>query len=106
MKARYEQLNMIEEKRLTTICHGQLYQSRMARAFNKKIRPREFNSGDMVLKKILPNQEDARGKWAPNYEGPYVVKHAFSGGALILQDMDGKELPKPVNTDAVKRFYA
>jgi len=31
----------------------------------------------------------------PNYEGPYVVKKAFSGGALILTRMDGEELPLP-----------
>ena len=40
VKARYEQLNVIEEKQLTAICHGQLYQKRMARAFNKKVLPR------------------------------------------------------------------
>ena len=97
---------MIEGKRLAAICHGQLYQSRMTRAFNKKVRPRTFQPGDLVLKKALPNQEDQKGKWAPNYEGPYVVKHALSGGALILTSMDGNELSKPINSDAVKRYYA
>ncbi|XP_054811516.1 uncharacterized protein LOC129312805 [Prosopis cineraria] len=106
IRTRFEQLNMIEEKRLIAMCHGQLYQKRMARAFDKKLRPREFSAGDLVLKKILPNQEDNRGKWAPTYEGPYVVKHAFSGGALILADMDGQELAKPINADAVKRYFA
>ena len=77
-----------------------------AAAFNKKIRPKEYQTGDLVLKKILPNQEDDRGKWAPTYEGPYIVKHAFSGGALILTDMEGYELPKPINADAVKKYYA
>ena len=75
----YEQLNLINEKWLTTICHGQLYHKRMARAFEKKVKPRTFQPGDLVLKKILPNQKDNRGKCAPNYEGPYVVKKAFSG---------------------------
>ena len=42
----------------------------------------------------------------PNYEGPYVVKKFFSGGMLILTMMDGEELSLPVNSDAVKRFYA
>ncbi len=46
--------------------------------------------GDLVLKKILPLQTDFRGKWMPNWEGPYVVKKAFSGGALILSEIDGK----------------
>ena len=88
------------------MCHGQLYQARMAKAFSKKMRPREFKAGDLVLKKILPNQEDDRGKWSPNYEGPYIVKNAFSGGALILTNLEGQELPRPVNADAVKKYYA
>ena len=59
-----------------------------------------------MLKKILLNQQDQRGKWAPNWDGPYVVKIAFSGGALILTEMDGNELPSPINSDAVKKYYA
>ncbi|PKI56500.1 hypothetical protein CRG98_023138 [Punica granatum] len=48
-KQRYEQLNLIDEKRLTALCHGQCYQQRMPRAFNKKVRLREFIPGDLVL---------------------------------------------------------
>jgi hypothetical protein len=59
-----------------------------------------------VLKKILPIHKDSRGKWTPNYEGPYVVKKAFSGGALILTTMDGEDFALPVNSDAVKKYYA
>ena len=33
------------------MCHGQLYQHRIERAFNKKIRPKVFEEGDLVLKK-------------------------------------------------------
>ncbi|RDY06368.1 hypothetical protein CR513_09656, partial [Mucuna pruriens] len=56
-----------------------LYQKRVKKAFDKKVRPRIFKKRDMVLKRVLPNLKDSRGKWAPNYEGPYVVKQAFSG---------------------------
>ena len=38
-----------------------------------------FKEGDMVLKKISLGEDQS--KWAPNYEGPYVVKKAFSEGA-------------------------
>ncbi|XP_039012179.1 uncharacterized protein LOC120141335, partial [Hibiscus syriacus] len=106
VQARYDQLNLIEEKRLKAICHGQMYQKRMIRAHGKKVRLREFHEGDLVLKRILPIQKDFRGKWMPNWEGPYVVKKAFSGGALVLTEMDGSELPYPVNSDAVKRYFA
>ncbi|XP_050875865.1 uncharacterized protein LOC127079525, partial [Lathyrus oleraceus] len=100
---RFDQLNLIDEKRLTSLCHGQLYQKWLKRAFDKKVRVREFREGDLVLKKILPIHKDSRGKWTPNYEGPYVVKKAFSGGALILTTMDDEELSHPVNSDAVKK---
>ncbi|XP_038997785.1 uncharacterized protein LOC120122746 [Hibiscus syriacus] len=106
MQARYNQLNLIEEKRLKAICHGQMYQKRMIRAHNKKVHPREFQEEDLVLRKILPIQKDFRGKWMPNWEGPYVVNKAFSGGALILTKIDGLELPNPVNVDADKKYFA
>jgi len=87
------------------VCHGQLYQRRMKKAFDKKVCPRVFHEGELVLKKILPIQNDHRGKWTLNYEGPYMVKKAFSSGALILTRMDGEELSLSVNYKAVKKFY-
>ena len=62
--------------------------------------------GDLVLKKILSFKPDSRGKLTPNYEGSYVVKRAFLGGALILTTMDGEEFTRPVNVDAVKKYFA
>ena len=106
VQARYDQLNLIEEKRLKALCHDQLYQKRMIRAHDKKVRPRQFREGDLLLKKILPNQQDQRGKWAPNWDGLYVVKRVFTGGALILLEMDGNDLSSPINSDAVKKYYA
>ena len=50
-RSRYKQLNMLDEKRMIAMCHGQLYQRRTERAFNKKVRPRVFEKGDLVLKK-------------------------------------------------------
>ncbi|RDX65817.1 hypothetical protein CR513_55492, partial [Mucuna pruriens] len=102
IQQRLDQLNLIEEKRLAALCHGQLYQRRIKNTFDKKARPRMFKKGDMVLKKILPNVKDQRGKLTPNYEGPYVVKHTFSGGALILTDAEGQDLKHSVNVDSVK----
>ncbi|XP_070013323.1 uncharacterized protein [Nicotiana sylvestris] len=55
IKTRLEQLSLIDEKRLAAVCHGQLYQQRMARAYNKKVRPRKFEVVQLVLKRILPH---------------------------------------------------
>ena len=66
VQARYEQLNLIEKKRMKAICHGQLYQKRMMRAHDKKIRPKQFQEGELVLKRISQNRQDPRKKWSPN----------------------------------------
>ena len=50
VQARYEQLNLIEKKGMKATCHGQLYQKRMMRAHDKKIRSRQFQEGELVLK--------------------------------------------------------
>ncbi|XP_016578861.1 uncharacterized protein K02A2.6-like [Capsicum annuum] len=40
IRSRIEQLMLIDEKRLDAVCHGQLYQNKMIKAFNKKFKPR------------------------------------------------------------------
>ena len=75
-------------------------------AYNKKVHPRSFREGDLVLKRILQFQKDHRGKWTPNYESPLVVKFFFSRGALLLTNMDDVELKNPMNLDYVRRYYA
>src|ERR1051325_6717777 len=67
-----DQLNLIEEKRMSALCYGQLYHKRMKKAFDKKVRPRVFREGGLVLRNIISLNSDSRGKWTPNYEGPYV----------------------------------
>jgi len=96
---------MISERRLAAICHHQLYQRRMAKAYDRKFRPREFKEGDLVLRKVLSLPGEDRSKWAPNYEGPYIVKKTFSGGALLLTRTDEEDVVRLVNSDSVKKYY-
>ena len=35
-QTRYDQLDLIEEKRLTAMCHGQLYQQRMKKVLIRR----------------------------------------------------------------------
>ncbi|XP_015168625.1 uncharacterized protein [Solanum tuberosum] len=105
IRIRSENLALIDGKRINVVCHGQLYQNRMARAFIKKVRPRHFLLGQLVLKRIFPNQDEAKGKFSPNWQGPYIVSRLLTGGALIFAEMDGEVWPKPINSNVVKRYY-
>ncbi|XP_075103529.1 uncharacterized protein LOC142178100 [Nicotiana tabacum] len=101
-----EQLMLIDEKIMDVVCHGHLYHNRMASAFNKRVKPRQFTPRQLVLKKIFSHQEEAKWKFAPNWQGPYVVHQERSGRALILAEMDGRFSTKPINSDTVKIYYA
>ncbi|XP_015170394.1 uncharacterized protein [Solanum tuberosum] len=105
IRSRHEQLMLIDEKRMDVVCHGQLYQNRMTKSFNKKVKPRQFTSGQLELKKIFPHQRKAKEKFAPNWRGPYMVHRVLSGGAVILAEMDGRVSTKPINSDAIKKYY-
>ena len=52
-QARFDQLNLIEGKRLAAMSHGRLYQSRVKNAFDKRVCSPKFSEGNLVLKKVF-----------------------------------------------------
>ena len=107
IRQRYDQLNLINERRLEALDRLQVYQRRMARAYNKKVRNVDppLKAGDFVLKLLKETHSDPRGKFRPNWEGPYVIKKVLQKGAVRLMDMDGNEFINPVNVDKLRRYY-
>ncbi|RVW62380.1 Transposon Tf2-2 polyprotein [Vitis vinifera] len=49
-QARFDQLNLLDERRLRAADHVQAYQRKMARAFKKRVKPRPLQKGDLVLR--------------------------------------------------------
>ncbi|XP_070019996.1 uncharacterized protein [Nicotiana sylvestris] len=84
--SRYEQLAFIDRKRMNAVCHSQHYQNRMSRAFNKRVKPRQFAPGQLVLKKIFSHQDEAKGKFSPNWQGSYIGHRVQIGGALTCKN--------------------
>ncbi|XP_070029034.1 uncharacterized protein [Nicotiana sylvestris] len=79
VKRRYEQLALVDGKRMNAVCHGQLYQNRMSRAFNKREKPRQFTPGQEVLKKFVSYQDEAKGKFSPNWFRQDLVEGLLFG---------------------------
>jgi hypothetical protein len=105
LQGRFVELMMFDERRLRALYHVQGYQRRIARAFNKKVKPRDLVEGDLVTKEIRATVLDPRGKFRPKRAGPYVIKTILSGGAARLIDLDGNEFSTLVNLDQLKRYY-
>ncbi|XP_034674313.1 uncharacterized protein LOC117905510, partial [Vitis riparia] len=72
-QARFDQLNLLDERRLRAADHVRAYQRKMARAFKKRVKPRPLHVGDLVLKVIRGLIRDPRGKFRPNWSGPYFI---------------------------------
>ena len=66
VESRLAQLTLLDEKRMKAMYYSQLYQKRIARAYNKKIKPCKIKEGDLVLKLTRPIMTDPRGKFKPN----------------------------------------
>ena len=67
-------LDLMDEVRMNAEQRTTRYKNLMARQYNAMVKPRHFNIGDLVLKKVnLATRNPAYGKLGPNWEGPYSV---------------------------------
>ena len=87
--ARFDQLNLLDEKRLRAADHVQTYQRKMARAFRKRVKPRPLQKRDLVLRILKGLVGDPRGKFRPTWSGPYVIRELTSKRATWLTDLNG-----------------
>jgi hypothetical protein len=59
-------LDLVEEKRDKARVRTSAYKEKAARYYNKKVKPRSFNIGDWVLRKITSTAKDpTEGKLGP-----------------------------------------
>ena len=70
----YDQLSLLDERRLRAADHVQAYQRKMTRAFRKRVKPRKFQKGDLVLKVLRGLIGDPRGKFRSTWSGIYVIR--------------------------------
>ena len=87
-----------------TLCSHSDLPEKDSKIFNKKVKPGKIKAGDMVLKQSRAIVFDLRGKFRPNWEGPYLVKTVLPKGAARISDLEGNEFIEPVNLDYLKKY--
>ena len=80
-QSQFDQLNLLDERRMRVAYHIQAYQRKMARAFKKRVKPRLVQRCDLVLRVFRGLITDPRGKFIPNWSGPYVIRELTLEGA-------------------------
>uniref|UniRef100_A0A2N9IZI8 Uncharacterized protein n=1 Tax=Fagus sylvatica TaxID=28930 RepID=A0A2N9IZI8_FAGSY len=99
-------LDLLDEARGKAAQRIALYQGRMARYYNTRVKLRRFEVGDWVLRKVSQATKDpSQGKLGPNWEGPYKVTQYYRRGTYHLEDRHGKKLPHPWNAEHLKKYY-
>ena len=77
----------------------------MARYYNRKVKVKRFNTGDLVLKKISQATKDSsQGKLGLAWEVPYEVIRHSKEGSYYLKSLNGQELPRPWNIEHLKKY--
>ena len=77
----------------------------MTRVFRKRVKPRKFQKGNLVLKVLRGLISDPRGKFRLTWSGLFVIRYLTREGAGWLTDLDENQFTEPVNVDQLKKFY-
>ena len=82
------------------------YKNLMARQYDAIVKPRRFNIGDLILKRVtLAIRNPAYGKLGPNWEGPYRVINCKRQGLYYLEALDGRRLERPWNVEHLRKDH-
>ncbi|KAM0886071.1 hypothetical protein ACQ4PT_029946 [Festuca glaucescens] len=102
-KALEDDVDALDEARDVTLARSTAYQKNLRNYHNRRLRPRSFNVGDLVLRL----KQDSHNKLESPWERPYIVTEVIPGGAYRLQDKkSGAAVANPWNVAQLRRFYA
>ena len=78
----------------------------MTKHYNSKVRHKDFQVGDLVLRKVMDAIKDtSQGKLGPNWGRPHRVASWHRKGTYHLKTLDGQKLHHPWNTEHLKNYY-
>ena len=82
------------------------YQQKIAEYYNKRVKLRQLDIGDLVLRKVSTATKDPnQGKLGPTWEGPYRVVHYSRRGSYHLETLDGQKLLHLWNIENLKKYH-
>ena len=106
MEARYVELIELEEIRGHAVQMIEKDQTLVKIWFDKKVREKTFQEGDLVPKWDADWAKPGRhSKFDAIWSGPYMVTGCKSSNAFQLSTLDGEELSIPVNGIYLKHCY-
>ena len=82
------------------------YWYKMSKYYNKRVKLRRLNIGDLVLRKVtLATKDPTQGKLGPTWEEPYKVTHYSRQDSYHLETLDRRKLQRPWNIEHLKQYH-
>ena len=102
-----DNVDEVTDKRMRALKEIEKYKFRVARAYNKKVKDKSFQVGDLVWKTILPlgMKSNKFGKWSLSWEGPYRVVKVIFKNSYMMETLQEDRLPRAINEKYLKKFY-
>ncbi|CAJ2655544.1 unnamed protein product [Trifolium pratense] len=102
----FDELVDLDEERLRAFDTLSRQKERVAKAYNKKVKSKTFDMGNLVWKVILPMDKKDRvlGKWSPNWEGPFKIIQVFSNGAYEIEELTSEKRTLNINGKYLKKY--
>ena len=96
--------DLLDEVREEARVSAEAVKRRVERRHNSKVRPRHFQEGDLVMRKV--HQNDMQNKLSPKWTGPYRVMETLENGAYRLETLEGGAIPRTWNTTHLKFYFS
>ena len=102
-----DNIDEVADKRLAALKAIERDKLRVARAYNKKVKLKNFQIGDLVWKVILPigSKDRKFGKWYPSWEGPFRIARIVPGNSYLVESIQGTLLPRALNGKYLKKYH-
>ena len=79
----------------------------MARAYNKRVKRKSFEEGELVWNVVLPicAKDRELGKLSPNWEEPFKVHQVLTRNAYWLSSLEGEPHKRFINGKYLKKYF-
>ncbi|XP_068486807.1 uncharacterized protein [Phaseolus vulgaris] len=97
-------LDLLEEAREEARIKAEAVKRRVERQYSSKVKPRQFQVGDLVMRKAHPYELE--NKLSPKWTGPFRVTNAKGSGSYNLETLEGGPIPRSWNAANLKFYFS
>jgi len=97
-------LDLLDEVREEARIKAKALKRRVEYKYNSKLRPRQFQVVDLVMRKAHPYQLE--NKLSPKWTGPFKVTEDLGNEAYRLEKLEGGAIPRTWNATNLKFYFS